>query len=415
MQQEAVGDPKSGAESCSGGVSVVGRRTRRGAALAAAGLTAALVTTAAGCSTTAIGSPTPAAKSGTPVTTATASDGASGAAAGAGSGSVGVSGGSGSGSGTGGSGSGSAGTPECTASVLNISAATGPSGAGHQSEVLHFSNAGSHTCFVRGSPGVAQLGVSSQTLQNAVRTFSGYLGGLPSGQSVPTVVLAPGRSASALVEALDAATNGSTACVGADATGLLVTAPDQTSSVQVPSLLKACADFQVHPIVAASSGSGASGGSQNTAGLEVDIRPEGGITLTPGGPAATFTVLLHNTASTDWAQVGLVVSFGHCSCTTSTLFPSGKLTVDDPRFSGTQSAPYDAEGFGTDFLNETAVPAIAITAGTTDIFTFHVQLNASQAANVSSGKANVDVTLTDAANNQQVSPSPFAALPISIS
>lgn len=412
MREQAAGELKVVGVSCAGSGSgsasdsgTVGRRAGRGVALAVAGLTAAVVMAATGCSATALGAPGP---------TATSSMPASGAGSIAGSASGGIAGGAVTGVGAS---SGSAGTPECTASALTIDAATGPSGGGHQSELLHFTNIGGHTCFVRGYPGVAQLH-ASQALQNAARTRSGYLGGLPSGQSIPTVVLAPGRSASALVEALDAAPNGSNTCTGAGATGLLVTAPDQTSSTKLPSLLTACADFQVHPIIGASSGSGGSGGSggsQNSTGLQIDITPEGGIALTPGGPAVAFTVLLHNPTTTDYAQVGLVVSFGHCSCTASSLFPSGTLNVLDPRFSGAQSAPYDIEGFGTDFLNTTAVPAIAIPAGQTDIFTFHVRLSSAQSATVSSGTSNVDVTLTDAANNQPVGPSPLASLPISIS
>lgn len=416
MQQQAAGDAKDRAVAGVSGTRQVGRRTGRTAALAATGLAALLVAATSGCSTSALGAPTPAASSGATGASAASSGGATAAAvvnAGSGTGQGSNSGsGSGSGTGTSGSGGGSTGTPECTNSVLTVDAVAGPSGATHVSEVLHFSNIGSHACYLRGYPGVAQVH-GSQTLQNATRTLSGYLGGLSSGQSIPTVVLDPGHSASALVEAEDAAPNGSNACTGAGATGLLVTAPDQYSSKPVPSLLQACASFQIHPITGASTGSGGSGGSQDTGGLTFDITPEGGITVTPGGPAVAFKILLHNQTTTDWAQVGLVVSFGHCSCTTSTLFPAGTLKVDDPRFSGTQSAPYDVEGFGTDFLNETAVPAIAIQAGDNDIFTFYVKVNSS--ASVSHGTANVDVTLTDAANNQPVGPSPAASLPISIS
>lgn len=389
MRQQAVGEPKVAAVSCDSGSGrgVVGGRGGHRVALAVAGLVAVVMMAAAGCTRTALAARGPAATSSVP-------------ASGAGGGAIGI-----------GAGSSTAGTPECTAAVLSLDAATGPSGDGHQSELLRLTNTGGHTCFVRGYPGVAQLH-GSQTLQNAARTRSGYLGGLPSGQSIPTVVLQPGHSASALVEALDAAPDGSSACAGAGATGLLVTAPDQTSSTKLPSLLTACAGFQVHPISGASSGSG---GAQDSTGLQIDITPEGGITLTPGGPALSFTVLLHNPTSTDYAQVGLVVSFAHCSCTASTLFPSGTLTVLDPRFSGTQPAPYDVEGFGTGFLNKTAVPAIAIPAGRTDIFTFHVRLSSAPSATVSSGTSNLDVTLTDAANNQPVGPSPLASLPISIS
>ena len=406
MRQHALGDPKGMAASRGNGngnwsrSDVVGHRPRRGLALVAASVTvAAIMMTATGCSATAIGAPGPAATSGAPVSDAGNSAGSASGGGSAG-GAIGV-----------GSTSSPAGTPECTALVLTISAATGPSGDGHQSELLRFSNIGGHTCFMRGYPGVAQLH-GSQTLQNAARARSGYLGGLPSGQSIPTVVLEPGHSASALVEALDAAPNGSQACTGAGATGLLVTAPDQTSNTNLPSLLTACADFQVHPISSASSGPG---GPQDSTGLQIDITPEGGIALTPGGPAVEFKVLLHNPTSTDYAQVGLVVSFGHCSCTASTLFPSGTLNVVDPRFSGVQTAPYDVEGFGTDFLNKTAVPAIAIPAGQTDIFVFHVRLSSAQSASVSSGTSKVNVTLTDAANNQPVGPSPLASLPTSIS
>lgn len=413
MQHQTAGDTTGRADAFGSETRGVGRRTKR-TAFAAAGLTALIAAATAGCTTTALGAPTQAASLGANGASATAtpsSAGSAAASAGSGSGQGASSGGGSGSSGSGGSGGSSSGTPECTASALTIDAVTGPSGSTHVSELLHFSNNGSHTCFLRGYPGVAQVN-GSHTLQNAARTQSGYLGGLSAGQSIPTVVLAPGHSASALVEAESAASNGSNACAGAGATGLLVTAPDQYSSVQVPSLLQACADFQVHPITGGSDGSGGSGGAQNSGGVTFDIQPEGGITVTPGGSTVDFKILLHDETTTDWAQVGLVVSFSHCSCTANSLFPAGTLTVDDPRSSGTQSAPYNVEGFGTDFLNQTAVPAIAIMAETTQIYTFHLHVNSS--SSVHSGTANVDVTLTDAANNQPVGASPAASLPISV-
>jgi len=89
---------------------------------------------------------------------------------------------------------------------------------------------------------------------NAARTPSGYLGGLPQGHSAPPrVVLGPGQSAYALIEALDAATDGSGACAGRAATALLVTAPDQRSSTSLPVAFAICADFAVHPVVASTA------------------------------------------------------------------------------------------------------------------------------------------------------------------
>jgi hypothetical protein len=146
-------------------------------------------------------------------------------------------------------------TPECTASDLRISATGGGAGLGHQSEILIFTNTGSATCFIQGYPGVAEIDQQSHILQNASRTPNGYLGGLGSNQSTPPrVTLHPGVAATALIEALDATTSGTTACIGQSATAVLVTAPDQRSNTSVPVMLQACADFQVHPVTASADG-----------------------------------------------------------------------------------------------------------------------------------------------------------------
>lgn len=148
--------------------------------------------------------------------------------------------------------------------------------------------------------------------------------------------------------------------------------------------------------------------------ITVTVAAQGSTTLTPGGPAIDFEVTLHNNTSTDLAQVGMVVSLGHCSCIPSTLMPAGTMTVLDPRFSGWRAAPYDTEGFGTDFLLRTAVPSLEINAGQTDVFKFQLMLNPTQSFQVVSGTSSVNVTMTDAANNQQLGPSPTASLPISV-
>jgi Protein of unknown function (DUF4232) len=145
-------------------------------------------------------------------------------------------------------------TPECTAAGLKITGSSGGAGLGHDAEVLKFTNTGTRACFMQGYPGVAEMR-GAVTIQNAARTLGGYLGGLGQAYTAPPrVVVQPGQSATAKVEALDAAPDGSATCIDQGATALLVTAPDQQASTSVPVVLAACADFQVHPVVGSQDG-----------------------------------------------------------------------------------------------------------------------------------------------------------------
>jgi hypothetical protein len=136
---------------------------------------------------------------------------------------------------------------------LRVGPGTGDAAAGHRSLVLVFTNTGTTTCRLRGYPGVAGLDRDGRQLVQARRTPSGYLGGLGSGP-LPTVALAPGKTASALVEALAFDQRTGDACT--PWAGLLVTAPDGTRSSPVRWTGDGCAELEIHPVVPGSTGRG---------------------------------------------------------------------------------------------------------------------------------------------------------------
>jgi hypothetical protein len=140
--------------------------------------------------------------------------------------------------------------------MLRITAISGGGAGGHEGEILRFTDAGPTTCFLRGYPGVAEFDRQDHLIQNAVRTPNGYLGGLGTTRNAPRVTLRPGDTATALAEAVDTfPVPGYPTCVGANATHLRVTAPDQTAATSLPVLLSACNTLQIHPITASTSGS----------------------------------------------------------------------------------------------------------------------------------------------------------------
>jgi hypothetical protein len=112
--------------------------------------------------------------------------------------------------------------------------------------ILVFRNTGTAGCRMTGYPGVAVLDAQNVQVVQARRTTSGYMGGAP----VTTVMLPPGGSASALLEMLDIDDNNN-ACP--QYPRMLVTAPDDTTSVRVDARLSGCS-VQIHPVVSGTSG-----------------------------------------------------------------------------------------------------------------------------------------------------------------
>jgi hypothetical protein len=147
----------------------------------------------------------------------------------------------------------SATSPSCTNDQLTTALGEQGVGLGHAGQVVVFTNVSTSACTLYGYPGVAGLDAAGTQIMQASRTPSGYLGGLwntPNGPP-PTVILAPGQAASALVEGIDNQV-GSMPCVRLS--GLLVTAPNTTRSVDLPSDSPECDGLEVHPVVPGASG-----------------------------------------------------------------------------------------------------------------------------------------------------------------
>jgi len=149
--------------------------------------------------------------------------------------------------------SASARSPSCTGSQLATTLGKQAVGMGHVGQVVVFTNVGTSGCTLFGYPGIAGLDATGTQIMQAARIPSGYLGGLwnaPNGPP-PLVALAPGQAASALVEGVDNQV-GSIPCVRLS--GLLVTAPNTTRSVDLPSTSPECDGLVVHPVVPGTSG-----------------------------------------------------------------------------------------------------------------------------------------------------------------
>jgi Protein of unknown function (DUF4232) len=143
--------------------------------------------------------------------------------------------------------------PECPAAGLVIKTGAYEPAAGHSYLTLIFTNSSATPCFLQGYPG-AELTTADGGKLDAQRT---------TGAPAPSRVrLTPGQSASALIGWEHFPHNGSATvspadCPGYGATRLLVTAPDQTTSIQLPppgTTSPVCWGFDVSPVVPGSTG-----------------------------------------------------------------------------------------------------------------------------------------------------------------
>jgi hypothetical protein len=101
--------------------------------------------------------------------------------------------------------------------------------------VVTFTNVGRSTCVIQGYPGVAALNAKGVQVHQAAR----------SGSAVRPVFLRPGATASSMVAANTASCNSPVAVPG-----LLVTAPDQYTSVRLGAAGDMClGSLTVNPVV----------------------------------------------------------------------------------------------------------------------------------------------------------------------
>ncbi|MEU0502650.1 hypothetical protein [Nocardia sp. NPDC005998] len=127
-----------------------------------------------------------------------------------------------------------------------------------------------------------------------------------------------------------------------------------------------------------------------------------------------FNVTLVNTDTTDDAQVGLVVSLGHCTCNSGPLkmMPTGSMRMLDAATNTWQTVPYVAEGGGTDFLTKTLVAPFELDHGQTT--TYELELALPTDLPVNAGESAIHVTMTDVSTNKPIGATPTASLPITV-
>jgi hypothetical protein len=141
-------------------------------------------------------------------------------------------------------------TASCSFSKLTVTGSGGGAALGHEGVVLLFKNTGPSPCSLYGYPGVAGLNAEGVQVTQAVRTLSGYLVGVE--KSASQVILAPGESASTIVEGTDNPVGTATTCTIYPK--LLVTPPNTTRSVTIDLSLPGCSALLVHPVVPGTSG-----------------------------------------------------------------------------------------------------------------------------------------------------------------
>jgi len=145
-----------------------------------------------------------------------------------------------------------AGPPACPTSSLRVKQGVGQGYAGGVYVVIDFTNTGASPCTLYGYPGVslvtgppyAQIGLAAKRSTSTPRTL---------------VTLAPGATANALLQIVDALNYPSASCGPTKATALKIYPPNQTEPVYLPNTSSGCAKpVQIMYIGAVRAGAGSS-------------------------------------------------------------------------------------------------------------------------------------------------------------
>lgn len=136
---------------------------------------------------------------------------------------------------TGGLARASASTPRCTTAGLQVWLGLGGGGgaAGSVSYPMEFSNISGHTCYLYGYPGVSAVHAGHQAGSAAHRVRS------PFGPE-RVLTLTPGATVHTVLQIIDAANFGGTACGPVTADALRVYPPDAFRSTLIPFTFRAC-------------------------------------------------------------------------------------------------------------------------------------------------------------------------------
>jgi hypothetical protein len=142
--------------------------------------------------------------------------------------------------------------PSCSPALTHLHHHDDGAGLGHAGWVITIVNVSASDCSITGYPKVTLLASHNVAASVATPTRAGYLGGVAGSGPLPEVVLAHGRSASALLEGLDA-TLGGHACP--TSWGISVRLPGSVTAVRLRFAVGLCAAVQIHPFVRGAKGS----------------------------------------------------------------------------------------------------------------------------------------------------------------
>ncbi|MFB6808157.1 DUF4232 domain-containing protein [Streptomyces sp. NPDC056387] len=129
-------------------------------------------------------------------------------------------------------------TPTCHVADLNLAIDSPEGAAGSLYYPIQFTNTSTHTCALRGYPGVSVVDVRHRQIgTSAIRT----------GEPVDTVTLQPGDSVSAILR-----TNSAGVARGCRPTSTYVNVypPNSFQAVQIPYHLRVCGAFEISPVEA---------------------------------------------------------------------------------------------------------------------------------------------------------------------
>jgi hypothetical protein len=145
------------------------------------------------------------------------------------------------------------GAPACPTSSLQVKQGVGQGYAGGVYQVIDFTNTSASACTLYGYPGVSLVSGPPYTQIGlaAKRTATSA--------PVKLVTLAPGATANALLQIVDALNYPSASCGPTKATALKIYPPNQTVPVYLPSTSNGCAHpVQIMYVSAVQAGSGSS-------------------------------------------------------------------------------------------------------------------------------------------------------------
>lgn len=128
-------------------------------------------------------------------------------------------------------------TPTCHVADLNLAIGEADGAAGSLYYPIQFTNTSTHTCALRGYPGVSVVDVRHRQIgTSAMRT----------GEPVDTVSVQPGDTVTAVLRTNSAGVAG----CRPTSTYIKVYPPDSFDAVQIPYHLRVCGAFEIGPVQA---------------------------------------------------------------------------------------------------------------------------------------------------------------------